>query len=120
MAEDKSLEDIDLAFDLGSSASNTPPSTSSEIDGDEVDPIAVVGLSLKFPQEATTAEAFWEMLDNGRSAMTEFPSDRLNVDAFYHPDSSRRGTVRNCQGNCDHVNRVPDISDRYHCEAVIS
>ena len=79
--------------------STTPPSSASETDGDEVDPIAVIGFSINFPQEATTAESFWEMLDNGRSAMTEFPKDRLNIDAFYHPDSSRRGTVSNCRAN---------------------
>ena len=66
----------------------------SYADGNETDAIAVIGFSLKFPQEATNAESFWNLLDEGRSAMTEFPKDRLNIDAFYHPDSSRRGTVR--------------------------
>ena len=59
-----------------------------------VEPIAVIGMSLKFPQEATSPEAFWEMLYEGRCAMTEFPPDRFNIDAFYDKENSGTGTVR--------------------------
>ena len=60
---------------------------------DNNEPIAVIGFSLKFPQEATTPEAFWQMLCDKKCSMTEWPRDRLNVDAFYHPDSKRPDTV---------------------------
>lgn len=49
------------------------------------EPIAVCGLSLKFPQDASSESGFWDMILERRSAMTEFPSDRLNIDAFHHP-----------------------------------
>ena len=58
------------------------------------EPIAVIGFSLKFPQEATTPDAFWEMLKSNRCAMTEWPKDRLNIDAFYHADNKRTDTVQ--------------------------
>jgi hypothetical protein len=58
-------------------------------------PLAVIGLSLRFPQDATSAEAFWKMLVEGRCAMTDYPKDRMNIDAFYHPDTSRTDTVSN-------------------------
>ncbi|KAI1662268.1 putative polyketide synthase [Daldinia decipiens] len=51
----------------------------------EEEPIAVCGLSLNFPQDASSEKDFWTMILNKRSAMTMFPRDRLNVDAFYHP-----------------------------------
>lgn len=51
--------------------------------------IAVVGYSLEFPQDATSSEGFWKMMAEKRCAMTEFPPDRLNIDAFYHPDANR-------------------------------
>ena len=35
--------------------------------------IAIIGLSLKFPQEASSAEGFWDMLMGKRCAMTEVP-----------------------------------------------
>lgn len=60
---------------------------------DKLEPLAVVGFSLKFPQEATTPQAFWKMLTEKRCAVTEWPKDRLNIDAFYHLDSSRPDTV---------------------------
>lgn len=65
--------------------------------GPVVDPdpaIAVVGLDLKFPGDATSPEAFFDMLLQGRSALTDIPKDRYNIDAFYHPDPDRAGAVR--------------------------
>ncbi len=56
-------------------------------------PIAVVGLAFEFPQGATSEDGFWEMLCQGRSASTDFPQDRLAVDAFYHPEKARPGSV---------------------------
>ncbi|KAL2845826.1 hypothetical protein BJX68DRAFT_277264 [Aspergillus pseudodeflectus] len=47
------------------------------------DPIAIIGFSLRFPQDADSAEAFWEMLYNGRCAMTKVPADRFTVGSFY-------------------------------------
>ena len=61
--------------------------------GEPYESLAVVGLAIKFPQEATSVEKFWRMLLEKRCAMTEWPTDRLNIDAFHHPDPSRRGTV---------------------------
>ena len=55
--------------------------------------IAVVGLDLKFPGDASTPESFFEMLQSGRSALSDVPNDRYNLDAFYHPDQERAGTV---------------------------
>jgi hypothetical protein len=72
----------------------TEPSGRELVDGDSMGPIAVVGLSLKFPQEATSPEAFWKMLMEKRCAMTEVPSDRLNVDAFQGTDTNRTDQVR--------------------------
>lgn len=58
--------------------------------------VAVVGLSLRFPQDGNTVEGFWKMLVEGQSAMTEVPKDRWNAEAFYHPDAERKDTVESC------------------------
>ena len=55
--------------------------------------LAVVGFALKFPQDATSPEKFWDMLTEQRCAMTDFPASRLNINAFYHPDISQRNTL---------------------------
>lgn len=56
-------------------------------------PIAVIGMALRFPQDATSPEKFWEMLIDGRSARTEVPKERYNVDSHYRSDSSLPETV---------------------------
>lgn len=55
--------------------------------------LAIVGLSFKFPEDAVSSESFWDMLLEGRCASTDFPPDRLNIDAHYHPDPNRRDTL---------------------------
>lgn len=62
---------------------------------DKLDPIAIVGLALRFPQDATSPEAFWQMLLEGRSALTDVPQDRYRVDAFYEASANKSGTVCN-------------------------
>ena len=71
-----------------------PDVEGDELHRDKIEPIAVIGLDLKLPQDAATPEGFFEMLKEGRSALTEVPKDRYNLDAFYHPDPDRAGTVR--------------------------
>ena len=60
-----------------------------------LEPLAVIGFSLKFPQEATSAASFWRMLEERRCAMTEWPTDRISLDSFYDGQSEKRGTVNN-------------------------
>ena len=60
---------------------------------DKMEPIAVIGFAARLPGDATSAEGFWQMLSEGRSARTEIPKDRFNIDAFYHSDNDRIDTV---------------------------
>ena len=55
--------------------------------------IAIIGFSLRLPQDAVSPESFWNMLVEGRSAATEVPKSRFNINAFYHPDPDRLGSV---------------------------
>ncbi|KAH8429841.1 type I polyketide synthase [Aspergillus melleus] len=57
------------------------------------DPIAVVGFSLRFPQDADSTESFWEMLSQGKNAMTDFPSTKFNIDAFHGRKGAMNGTM---------------------------
>lgn len=65
----------------------------TQFDGDISNDIAVCGFSLKFPQDATSAEQFWKMILEKRCATTEFPPDRINVDGF-HQKGNKTNTVR--------------------------
>jgi acyl transferase domain-containing protein len=66
---------------------------------EEVEPIAIIGLSITFPQNMTTLDLLWENLAERKSAMTEFPKSRLNLDAFYDPDTERVNGVRFLSGS---------------------
>lgn len=67
----------------------SPPPGDSGYAG--LEPIAIIGMDLKFPGDASNAEGFFEMLKQGRSALSEVPKDRYNLKAFYHPDQERQG-----------------------------
>ena len=69
------------------------PRTEAPPPTDSVEPIAVIGLSAKFPQDATSPEAFWQMLVNGNSALSEIPESRFRWQSFYSKDPHKIGTV---------------------------
>ncbi|EAW07064.1 putative polyketide synthase [Aspergillus clavatus NRRL 1] len=66
---------------------------------DKLKPLAIVGLDLRFPQDATSAEELWKMLLEKRCAMTEYPKDRMEIDSLYHPNSRRKDTIANRGGH---------------------
>jgi acyl transferase domain-containing protein len=68
-------------------------STETSLQNDKSMPIAIIGMACRFPGEATNVENFWNMLTSKRDAWTEVPKERFNVDAFYHPDPDRNGSV---------------------------
>ncbi|RYP82307.1 hypothetical protein DL769_001709 [Monosporascus sp. CRB-8-3] len=62
-------------------------------DDNACQPLAIIGIAFEFPQEATSIDGFWKMVCDGRSATSEFPADRFNIDAFYHPDGDRPSSI---------------------------
>ncbi|KAL8839293.1 MAG: hypothetical protein Q9170_001810 [Blastenia crenularia] len=52
-------------------------------------PIAIVGMSCRFPGGANNLQEMWRLCSEGRSARSEVPKNRFNVDAFYHPNPER-------------------------------
>lgn len=65
----------------------------SQLNNDPLEPIAIIGFSLGFPQDAVTSDALWEIMMKKRNTATEFPKERMSIDAIYHPDVNRRGQV---------------------------
>ncbi|KAL1981735.1 hypothetical protein VTN96DRAFT_2292 [Rasamsonia emersonii] len=60
--------------------------------------IAIIGMAARLPQEADTNENLWKFLLQARNAMTPFPSERVNHQSHYHPDSENGGTLWLLQG----------------------
>ncbi|KAH6981906.1 hypothetical protein BKA56DRAFT_720122 [Ilyonectria sp. MPI-CAGE-AT-0026] len=58
-----------------------------------MDDIAVIGMGLRFPGNATSPDELWKVLERGESQWSEFPKDRLNIDGYYHPGGERQGSI---------------------------
>ncbi|KAB7838883.1 beta-ketoacyl reductase, partial [Streptomyces mobaraensis] len=71
--------------------------TASGAPADE--PIAIVGMSCRFPGGVTTPEELWELLAEGRDGVSLFPEDRgWNVDDIYDPEPGAPGKTYSREG----------------------
>ena len=57
------------------------------------EPIAVVGMSCRFPGGANNPEQFWQLLKNGQDTLTEIPPDRWHIDDYYDPEPDAVGKM---------------------------
>ncbi|KAI0910921.1 beta-ketoacyl synthase [Ustulina deusta] len=49
----------------------------------QTEPLAIIGFAFKFPQDATSPEEFWRILEERRCVMTKIPASRMNIDGFH-------------------------------------
>jgi acyl transferase domain-containing protein len=57
------------------------------------EPIAIVGMSCRFPGGVSTPESYWRLLSGGVDAIGEIPADRWDVDALYDPNPDAPGRI---------------------------
>ncbi|WNG36469.1 type I polyketide synthase [Archangium violaceum] len=62
------------------------------------EPIALIGMSCRFPGGAEDPETFWRQLREGLDAIREVPKDRWDLDAWYDPDPEARGKILTRRG----------------------
>jgi acyl transferase domain-containing protein len=64
----------------------------------ELTHIAVTGCSARFPGSIFSYEDLREVLLNGKSGITEVPTERWNAEARYNSDITQPGTINNKRG----------------------
>lgn len=61
--------------------------------GGDADPAAIVGFACRVPG-AMNPSKLWENIETQKDVQRKMPRERYNVDAYYHPDGTNKGTVR--------------------------
>src|SRR4051812_411957 len=56
------------------------------------EPIAIIGMACRFPG-APNLQAYWRLIEEGRSGVREVPPDRWDADEFYDPSGETPGKM---------------------------
>ncbi|ONK14197.1 type I polyketide synthase [Streptomyces sp. MP131-18] len=94
-----------LRAELGGGADERPtpapapaPAGGAVARGSDAEPIAIIGMSCRFPGGVRSPRQLWELLIAGTDAVSPLPADRGWDPGLYHPDPGRTGTTYSAAG----------------------
>jgi polyketide synthase 7 len=63
-----------------------------ELEAKHTEPIAIIGMSCRYPGDVRTPDDLWDLVDQGRDVIGEFPADRgWDLEGIYDPTPDRPG-----------------------------
>ncbi|MFL9462648.1 MULTISPECIES: type I polyketide synthase [Scytonema] len=65
----------------------------TEIENAKTEPIAIIGMSCRFPGGANDPERFWQLLHEGADTISEVPAQRWNINDYYDPNPDALGKM---------------------------
>jgi acyl transferase domain-containing protein len=69
--------------------------------------IAIVGIGCRFPAGICGPEAYWRLLRDGAHVISEVPTDRWNIDDYFHPESRVPGKI--CSRHGGYLDNIADF-----------
>ncbi|WP_204070787.1 type I polyketide synthase, partial [Sphaerisporangium krabiense] len=80
-------------------ATETPAAAPARVLQAADDPIAIVGMSCRYPGGVQSPEDLWRLVEAELDAVADFPEDRgWDIESLYHPDPEHPGTTYTRQG----------------------
>jgi acyl transferase domain-containing protein/acyl carrier protein len=68
--------------------------------------VAIIGIGCRFPGGANGPDAYWQLLQDRRDAISEVPRERWDIDSYYDPDPDAPGKMATrCGGFIDGIDQ---------------
>ncbi|CAG8888284.1 unnamed protein product [Penicillium egyptiacum] len=79
-------------YNSRSGSGSSPSSTSVPTPFPGGDPAVVVGMACRVPGASSPSD-LWNLIEQQKDVQRKMPENRFNVDSFYHPDGTNKGTT---------------------------